>query len=446
MSHLTTGRDRVSPLEDDQERRSFEFFRAETMPGVAGYFGSPTWKLVLQAAEQEPAVSKAIMALGALHEKLTIQASNSDGGRMLETTFPLRQYSKALGELRKYLSAGDTPNINVVLICALIHISIEAMQKHYSNALVHLENSFQLLQASTQGHKPEFLGAKNTVESEISSTFFYFDVHLSGFQGRRNPVLLDTDMKQPLPGRFSSLTQAKNILDYITSELLFFIRGTAEEYRFRRSQDIPADAIAEVTLIRDKFEGWKDRFEKFLHRSTSRFSRDENSIIDLLIINHRIGWIEASTCTAANQTIFDQFDSEFNEIVTLAENFCLQRSMQKVVFTLDLGVIMPLFVTSVKCREPWIRQRATRLLGSIKFQEGAWDAAMHARVARVAIEREYASDAMGGTGARPAEFARVHSVGADELDQVKRVAQVTLTQKLSGMDGPWHRHIEWCSW
>jgi hypothetical protein len=145
LNALATRTRRTSDSEDVQERRSFEYFRGGTVPSLSRYFGSPTWNLVLQACAKEPAVSQAAIALGAFHERLSIP--DLDGPRGIETDFPIRQYAQALGELRKYLSTVKELDLNVILICALIHISIEGMQNHYQNALVYLENSLQLLQS-----------------------------------------------------------------------------------------------------------------------------------------------------------------------------------------------------------------------------------------------------------------------------------------------------------
>jgi hypothetical protein len=334
-----------------------------------------------------------------------------------------------------------------VLICALIHISIEGLEKNYSGAVAHLNNAFQLMRASSKPHAIGAFNSKDVIDSDLSHCFVYLDVHLSIFEGMREPVLLERANKLPLPGRFQSLTQAKSVLDNLTLALYRFARCTAEEYKHRKLQEIPIEAFGEIALIKAKFDSWKDRFEKFLHRSTSKFSRNENSLIDLLIINHRVHCIEASTCAEPDQTIFDRFDSEFDEIVTLAANIIrARRSTEAVEFTLDIGIIMPLYVTALKCRVWWIRQRAVSLLKSISFQEGAWNAAIQVAMAQVAIEREYAFNDANTVEARPAEFARVHTVGAEEVDHVNRIIKVTLTQKLNGLDGPWHIHTGWGSW
>jgi hypothetical protein len=144
--------------------------------------------------------------------------------------------------------------------------------------------------------------------------------------------------------------------------------------------------------------------------------------------------------------IFDEFDDEFDEIVTLAAKILRSRKQTSVMeFRLDIGIIYPLFCTAVRCRDRWIRQRAMSLLRSIRFQEGVWSAKAQTSIAQVAINREESFSDPSLPDQRPLEFARVHSIGIN-MDPVKRVAEVNLTQKLNGLDGPWHDHIEWCSW
>lgn len=123
-----------------------------------------------------------------------------------------------------------------------------------------------------------------------------------------------------------------------------------------------------------------------------------------------------------------------------------QRQSEVLEFRLDIGIIYPLYWTALKCREPWIRERALSLLRSIRFQEGVWNAKAQATIAQVAVDRELSFSDPSNPSQRPSEFARVHSVGLDVNDPVKRIAEVSLSQKLNGVDGPWHSHVEWCSW
>jgi len=57
------------------------------------------------------------------------------------STIPARQYKRSLGDLRQYLTQCTGIDLNVVLICALIPVSIDVIRNKYLNALIHLENS-----------------------------------------------------------------------------------------------------------------------------------------------------------------------------------------------------------------------------------------------------------------------------------------------------------------
>lgn len=439
--------------EDDQQLRSFEFFRNETVPSIAGFFSSPLWNIVLQACEKEPAVKQAVVALGALHESRPISDDSLHGNQItLATSFPLRQYSNALSALRRYLSASGQLNLDIILICALIHISIEVMQNNHANALVHLENSLQLLRQSSQPPRNVQSSVLRpiTVDSDLARAFQRLDLHASIYQAWRSPRLADDHTDGVVPGRFTSLSQSKDILDLLTGKLYSHIRVTIEDCRYRKDEPIPQDTVTQVAQLKDSIGLWNERFEKYINRSTSKFSRHEQFVIDILLINHRVISIEAATCTHQETLIFDQHDSEFDEIVTLAAGvtqYLDSRTSHFPRFLLDIGVIHPLYFTATKCREPWIRQRAMSLLRSIKFQEGVWNAATQASIAEVVIARELQCS-LGSLvmGERPPEAARIHSVGTEILDPVRRIADVHMSQRLEGLDGPLSGYVEWVTW
>ncbi|CZR69886.1 uncharacterized protein PAC_19786 [Phialocephala subalpina] len=373
---------------------------------------------------KEPIVTQAGIALGSLHDVLTV-VDVEPGSRALSTSFPSLEYIQALGDLRNYLSSSATIDVNVVLIYSL-HL---------------IRASSEIASGSSGPSSPH----RQEIDSELIDAFQSLDIHASSFQGMRPPAMTRFHTSD-IPGRFSSLKESHLALSGILVKLSSFNRSVVEEYKYRKLQDLPLEAFAETTSITADFDAWDDRFQKFLHRSTSKFSRADQIIIDILIINHHLGFIEAATCTHTQATIFDQFDAPFDEIVTLAANVIRTRKTSKILdFHLDIGVIQPLYWTTVKCREPWTRQKAMSLLKSINFQEGVWIAAAQVSIAQVAIDRENAFNDSTILSDRPMEFARVHSVGT-VIDPVKKTAEVVLSQKLNGLDGPWHEHVGWCSW
>jgi len=370
----------------------------------------------------------------------------------------LQKYNKAVGTLRRYLSTAMDVNLDVVLVCALVHISIEVIQNklsNYVNALTHLECSLQLLQHSSTKSLSSTLSGLNSeglfktpeVDSDLARAFLRLDLQASIYQGRRIPTIVSKHTVNVVPARFYSIAQAKEVLDFLTGQLYSLIRATIEEYRYRKDENIPADTVTEVALVKNSLHTWNGKFEKYLNNPTSKFSRQEQLAINILIINHRVSITNAATCTDPGETIFDNFDPEFDEIVTLAATVLRSRnntdSPHTLDFSLDMGIIYPLYWTAIKCREPWIRQRAMSLLRSINFQEGVWEATAQASIASVAIAREQQGIV---EGERPLEVARVYSVGSNVLDPLKRVAEVNLTQRLEGLEGPWSEYVEWAAW
>ena len=92
-SSLTTSTLRsISSTAEAQELRLYDFFRSRVVPDIAGYFGLPTWNIVLQVCATEPAVNHAVVALGALYERLSMSVQFSEDGsdRLIEIDFPLR--------------------------------------------------------------------------------------------------------------------------------------------------------------------------------------------------------------------------------------------------------------------------------------------------------------------------------------------------------------------
>ena len=450
----------MSPVADVQGLRSFDFFRTQVAPDIAGFFGSSTWNLVLQLCASEAVVNQAVVALGALYERLSLSLQSGSVGdpQLIETDFPLQQYAKALGALRRYLSTTHDFNLDTVLACALVHISIEVIQNEYANALVHLESSLDLLQLSSTEAPSTALGQFNSkaplktvkANSDLVRAFLRLDMQASSYLGMRAPAIAGKHTEDVVPPRLYSIYQAKDVLDSLTGQLCSLIRTTIEEYRFRKDRDIPVDVVAKVANVKDSLDIWNKRFEKYLDRPSSKFSRQEQLAINILLINHRVSMIEAATCTHAEQAIFDQFDAEFDEVVTLAAVIIRARDTvapRALEFSLDMGVIYPLYWTAVKCREPWTRQRAMTLLRSTTLQEGVWNAAAQASIAEVAIAREQqCSTGESSAAQRPLELARVHNVGTNILDPVKRVAEVSLTQRLDGLHAPWYNHVEWVTW
>ena len=124
------------------------------------------------------------------------------------------------------------------------------------------------------------------------------------------------------------------------------------------------------------------------HRMLSSLSAQALKECRLLHIYYLVLTMRLSAfCPELHETVFDSFEASFDVIV--AHTRTLIDQGQHLLFTLDMGLVEPLYITAMKCREPRKRLAAHELL-SLCRQEGAWDGPLMACVAQHAIRVEAA--------------------------------------------------------
>ncbi|KFY38840.1 hypothetical protein V494_04180 [Pseudogymnoascus sp. VKM F-4513 (FW-928)] len=128
--------------QDSQEQHNFSFFKQYTATEFAGYFDNDLWtRLILQMSRTQPAVRHAIVALGALHENLH---AHNNAQAPATTIYSLRHYNKAVLHLQRQLSSSQQ-SIGVTLICCILFICFETLQRDYVTALTQLKKGLNIL-------------------------------------------------------------------------------------------------------------------------------------------------------------------------------------------------------------------------------------------------------------------------------------------------------------
>ncbi|ORY15481.1 hypothetical protein BCR34DRAFT_178678 [Clohesyomyces aquaticus] len=103
----------------------------------------------------------------------------------------------------------------------------------------------------------------------------------------------------------------------------------------------------------------------------------------LLHIRYLIMTMRLANQGPSREIVFDTFEDSFAEIIRHAEAL-LGASPPRLLFTMDMELIEPLYFAAMKCREPTKRARALNLLNSCT-QEGIWDGPLMAAIARYAV-------------------------------------------------------------
>jgi hypothetical protein len=140
------------------------------------------------------------------------------------------------------------------------------------------------------------------------------------------------------------------------------------------------------------FSQWSAAFSAYL--KTHRASMDENEKkgVAMLEIQQEIGFLslQLGRTYFDDQTLWDHFIPLFNQIVSLAAEILDfgSKSRRYPTFSLDMGIVGPLYEVASRCRDPVIRRKAISLMKSRCMQEGIWNSILTAKVAERLVEIE----------------------------------------------------------
>jgi len=185
------------------------------------------------------------------------------------------------------------------------------------------------------------------------------------------------------PPRFSSLHEAWIVLNHSWHSLEhflhrgeMFVEGNTEEDHFR--------FMYQRNILRKTFSDWSIAFievkEKL--RSQSKFSEQEERGAALLELHHIIAAQIIDAMKAPGDMVWDQYIEGFLQVIELSAIVVGQNQGKAPIFSLDMGIVPPLFHTLRRCRDARVRLRAVKLLEDYPRLEGLWDGALVARAGR----------------------------------------------------------------
>lgn len=126
-------------------------------------------------------------------------------------------------------------------------------------------------------------------------------------------------------------------------------------------------------------------------------------------------------------------------------DYCQNMSWFKPVYSLDLGIIAPLYMAISRCRDPSIRRRALKLLACCNRCEGIWDSTLSARVGEriIAIEEQGAMSQPVLLASQIPEHSRIRDLhtkfGTDRRGLIRYTKSVTCV----GPNDMYEELLEW---
>jgi hypothetical protein len=418
-----------------KERRAFEFFRNCTAPEFFGYFPDEFWQRnVLQASLSHPALWHGIVALGSLHEGY--KAALQLGAKLITGPdyFTLRQHAKALSNLSKSLSGGiqQTP---LALMSCIVFSCFDSLTGDIDSAVTHYRSGLEILRSATSVDIHSYCRIFRRLG--LQSTFFLD----SSKEGKKLDFweMAIPDPCNDLPN-FTSICQARYSYDSIVGFILYFLHAfptpnEEEAERTPKAEDVwssellrlysdhkqlikhrknsmslyipgmseldprgPKDAL--LVYAKSKMEWaisqhhflsmlqtWSRKLDAFLLDSNLNLSNRDLQGAALL----KIHWLE---CTIGMEGIITptkfstpDFTTKFQKIVALCKSIAAAENAAKPPqFSMEYGIIGPLYFTALNCHDPDIRRQVLEVLSTPR-REGMWDSQVIAYILD-RIERE----------------------------------------------------------
>lgn len=430
---------------NDEDLHYFDHFRYHAIQNLASPLDAELWQhYILRISASMPAVMHAISALSAQHE-LFLRNGHTVNSRNILIKDPVVAYSwkhyiQAIRQLHNgiHTASNDGPTPDETIVTCLLLIFFEVLRGEYPTALMHLEAGLQILST----HYPSVEGSSVTESCQddplkaLARIFRRLDIQASSYLGDRSVSTFSIPRHEICSGPpvspvisqtrigFTTIQDARDALEGRVAQTLKFMRSTAQSLQddpllgSRRVFELKYDPnfhskrahcsgfarlIEERRHYLEALRAWAYAFEAFLGRSISvmiqRHGVPQNSLRDeevqqcaIIWISYLVTFITLSTCIEPDESSYDEYLTQFQEIVDHARSILLTegagtRSGADKRLSLEMSVVHPLFITAFKCRDSAVRRRAISLL-HVSGQEGVWNGKMLATIAEHVVEYE----------------------------------------------------------
>jgi len=409
------------------ESLTFEIFRSRTVPEMAGVRSRGFWhNVVLPACYDEPAVLHACMALTiACRWLLTPVCKSGSSQEEVVRLDTVNQYNKAIQHLKAHVTGLDNlSSLRLTLITCVLFIALELCTGQILPAMMHLNEGRKLLHSCvdldkpgvTDGEpKPLVLSSRpQSVEEELVAVFADLDLQSTYFGSARPQLKLTAHETRrdprPSPGveplfsfalpvEFGSIQEADQQLTLLANRCLEFVGDRLEPDR--QSLRNAASNFHRQHLC-TLLQRWRQTHDRFCRRvgdaATSQGSWKQQWAS--MLVRH--AWLNLGVSLSyweLDESDLDAYLPAFTTIVALSSGVVLPETTRKGRFSLESGVVAPLWFTVMKCRHPRIRRQALHLL-RLAPREGLWDPDLAAQLAREAIRLEEGLDTLDEDGLR----------------------------------------------
>ncbi|KAK5120560.1 hypothetical protein LTR85_006216 [Meristemomyces frigidus] len=382
------------PETSNQELEAFHFFKNFLVRSLSGLYDSSLWtQHVLPVSMAEPVVRHALVALGALGRR-----DQSGTTAKQDRLFALQEYSKAMKSLHAKIAEPDRMSSDLILTTCILFVVFELWQGGRKQAKSHLQGGLKIIRELQEDASTPSTSS-SVVLDPLVDAFELLDIQVSLNTNDRvhlnRTVDLARSKRLPEDTHFESVSDASRPLNVLMAAMREIVH--AVELRAFTPEGICSDDYRKFACDQARQLVALSRWEQAMASLFSGLKGPrEQQAARQLQLHHLCTKLMVSMCLCDGQEmLWDSFTADFQRLLDLANTFTDVVTTSKdpdfstfPIFSVNMGVLAPLYFVTLKCRDPAIRHKALQLLSSCNHQEGAWDGQILARSAAAVIELE----------------------------------------------------------
>lgn len=366
------------PAIDHREQEALYYFRDLVLDSSSSTWDTDMWRrLVMPMSVNQPVVRHAVVALGAL--------SRSGKDR---SAYGVRRYGLAMQSLQNEIAHEGRAAHHLALVACILFVAIEFVQEGWRQAHFHLNGGLSIVkEIQEQPPTRQSIPSKSDIAA-LEELFGRMDNQMSLFTSSRVQLRRaeGNGCVSVLPAdvHFKTIEDAIKIQSLQIAAMRELVCAI-DSKRFESPENSPADRVEyEIQQGRQlaSLGRWHTAFQRFIPElKDAQHAR----LAKQLLMSHLCCRMMVSNALSdGREVVYDRFQSEFEQIVTLAAELLPSSPTQKQ-FSLDTGAVAPIYYAVLKCRDPALRRRAITLLASFNVQEGAWDSTRLATLAKKVV-------------------------------------------------------------
>ncbi|KIW36323.1 uncharacterized protein PV06_11421 [Exophiala oligosperma] len=393
----------------DEERQLFEYFRKRVVFQLSGFLDEDFWiTTLLQVSHSVPSVRRLAIAIAAYigehdrHSRTTMHQRSWNAS--------LKYYQNALCKANRYTESADQELV-AILSCPLF-LCMEFLQGKKLQAMSFFLHGYLLVRTFQEQNSRNSAISRCAVIYESLGPVYNRLMMMAKLFGHSFPTdysnLAFLPGPNPTPSTFNNLKDARDLLFHhlvISHEFVKRLNSTTctpfslHEHYLQRQEEL---------LI--QLDIWNSNFKQMCES----FDDSDRAVIATLSMWHAAAVIWLRNPFEGFEMSFDESLDCFQVILEKANEALATRQQVHDVFTFGMGVLPPLYFTSLKCRHFSLRKEAIRLMGEGPRREGLWDREELITVASQALALETADQS--DIASLPAEYERLIKVKIFQQD------------------------------